>query len=181
MSAIQNILTNIKAHVLECNGFNFVCGFDNVKELNDKVSGIDLGNGEYMPISFDDSIGNYFWIEPVADVSFRVKKSLSISDCIVGYEAQQRASLFAVAHNANELNFFECLVNCLIRYGCGLVITGGNYNSLSVVDARLAGAIEEEHINMILSHIENLAIVRIDFAFSFEVLPTDNNCSCEIC
>ena len=178
---IQEAITQLKDHILTCTNIQFLCGFDNVKSLSDKVTVIDIGNGEYLPLTFDDTLGNYFWIETNADVRFRTAKKLKISDCDMGYELMQNLAIFAVVKGANEVKLFECLLKCLMNYGCDITVLGGNYNSFEVVGQKLGQYLADEHIQIVLSRLSGFAVVRIDVTMVLDFYPTSLDCECVIC
>lgn len=182
MAQINNILTEIKQHILGCFAF-LDCGFENVRQLLDAVKGNDpQGFREYEHVLFDDRLGNYFWIEKTSDVSITRKNNGILGTCEGAYhEARQRFSLFCMVAAAKEEQLFECLAGCLANYGCTVTISGGDYDSIAVVRKELG---DVEGLNDILSNLANYAIVRLDFSLIYDLLPTNygiENCDCEPC
>jgi len=182
VAQINNILTEIKQHILGCFAF-LDCGFENVRQLLDAVKGNDpQGFREYEHVLFDDRLGNYFWIEKTSDVSITRKNNGILGTCEGAYhEARQRFSLFCMVAAAKEEQLFECLAGCLANYGCTVTISGGDYDSIAVVRKELG---DVEGLNDILSNLANYAIVRLDFSLIYDLLPTNygiENCDCEPC
>ena len=159
------------------------CGFENVRLLLDAVKGHDAtGLREYEHVLFDDRLGNYFWIEKTSDVSIARKNNGILGTCKGAYhEARQRFSLFAMVNGTKEEQLFECLAGCLANYGCTLTITGGEYDSIAVVQKELGNI---EGINEILGNLASYSIVRLDFNLIYDILPTNydlEGCECEPC
>lgn len=182
MAQINNILTEIKQHILGCFAF-LDCGFENVRQLLNAVKGNDpQGFREYEHVLFDDRLGNYFWIEKTSDVSITRKNNGILGTCKGAYhEARQRFSLFCMVAAAKEEQLFECLAGCLANYGCTVTISGGDYDSIAVVSKELGNV---EGLNDILGNLANYAIVRIDFSLVYDLLPTNygiEDCDCEPC
>lgn len=182
MAQINNILTEIKQHLLGCFAF-LDCGFENVRQLLNAVKGNDpQGFREYEHVLFDDRLGNYFWIEKTSDVSITRKNNGILGTCKGAYhEARQRFSLFCMVNNAKEEQLFECLAGCLANYSCTVTITGGDYDSIAVVSKELGNI---EGLNDILSNLANYAIIRLDFSLIYDLLPTNygiEDCDCEPC
>lgn len=182
MAQINNILTEIKQHILGCFAF-LDCGFENVRQLLNAVKGNDpQGFREYEHVLFDDRLGNYFWIEKTSDVSITRKNNGILGTCKGAYhEARQRFSLFCMVNGTKEEQLFECLAGCLANYGCTLTITGGEYDSIAVVQKELGNI---EGINEILGNLANYSIVRLDFNLIYDILPTNydlQGCECEPC
>lgn len=182
MAQINNILTEIKQHILGCFAF-LDCGFENVRQLLNAVKGNDpQGFREYEHVLFDDRLGNYFWIEKTSDVSITRKNNGILGTCKGAYhEARQRFSLFCMVNNAKEEQLFECLAGCLANYSCTVTISGGDYDSVAVVSKELGNI---DGLNDILSNLDNYAIVRLDFSLVYDLLPTNygiEDCDCEPC
>lgn len=182
MAQINNILTEIKQHILGCFAF-LDCGFENVRQLLDAVKGHDpQGFREYEHVLFDDRLGNYFWIEKTSDVSITRKNNGILGTCEGAYhEARQRFSLFCMVASAKEEQLFECLAGCLANYGCTVTISGGDYDSIAVVSKELGNI---EGLNDILGNLANYAVVRLDFSLVYDLLPTNygiEDCACKPC
>lgn len=182
MAVINNILIEIKQHVLGCFPF-LTCGYENVRLLLDAVKGNDpTGLREYEHVLFDDRLGNYFWIEKTSDVSIARKNNGILGTCEGAYhEARQRFSLFCMVNGTKEEQLFECLLGCLANYGCIITISGGEYDSIAVVKKELGNI---EGLNDILGNLAAYSIVRVDFSLTYDILPTNydiEGCECEPC
>jgi hypothetical protein len=161
----------IGAALMKCSDEFFDIGFP-----------VTYRKGQYVicgdkKISFEDSIGNYFFIESAK--GNRIKHTLYNNPKQIF--AEKNFTLYAVAVPRDGVlvsteNMYQCLMLCLNAFGF-LAISAG-YDDTENAVSDFIKTIKDENKSTVLSKLMELSIIRIDFSI---ITSIGNSCDCKIC
>lgn len=129
-------------------------------------------------ICFNDTLGNYAWVEQQPNAKVNIEKY--ISSCGNTHKVTSLFSLYFVGESFNSEKLANFLISVIAAQSDKIVINSVSYDLQSIITNKLQ-SFAPETINDTLIRFCNYSIVKIDFTYYDFIASYNANCDIDIC
>jgi hypothetical protein len=147
----------------------------------DPTSGlIAVGEKERISVALDDHFGNYFYIRVNEEISYSASRD-QLTQGIISQDETARCYLVAFVRGAAPKELVRCLLNSLIRYPNEYIRPVKSLVKREQVIVEELKAMDKGELEQILSRLDDLQAVRIEFQLTTIFRSVNDNCPCNPC